>query len=361
MVLLVTYVSIALGFSFLCSLLEATLLSVNSASVHAAKQRGEKWADTMSELKEDVDKPLSAILTLNTIAHTMGAAGAGAQWAIISEQKYEAAFAGALTLAILVFTEIIPKTVGARYAISFAPPTAWFLPKLQFVLGPLVWLCGFITRLITFGGVHGKPKHREVLLAAAMMGEEEGELKAHEGAVVRNILKLRDVKAEDIMTPRSVIMMAPKDTTVEDFTNMIKDKPFSRVPVFKDTRDHITGVVLRSEALVKQLEGEKVTLEEFQHPLRTVAGSASVESLLKEFLSDRYHMMLVEDRYNTMVGLVTLEDVLETIVGVEILDETDKVADMQTLARDLWKKRAQAKGLDVEASEASEAEAVSAD
>lgn len=153
MILLITYVLIALGFSFLCSLLEATLLSVSPSSVHAARQRGEKWAENMAVLKADVDKPLSAILTLNTVAHTMGAAGAGAEYSRLYHNNGEAFFASALTLAILIFTEIIPKTLGAKYSSFFAKPTAYFLPLLQTLLFPLVWLCGFITKMITFGGL----------------------------------------------------------------------------------------------------------------------------------------------------------------------------------------------------------------
>ena len=251
MILLITYVCIALGFSFLCSLLEATLLSVTPSSVHTAKQRGEKWAEKMAVLKGDVDRPLSAILTLNTIAHTMGAAGAGAQYAQLYENKGEAMFAGALTLAILIFTEIIPKTLGAKFSHFFAKPTAHFLPILEKLLFPLVWLCGFITRMITFGGAHGQPKHREVMLAAAEMGLEDGQIRPEESEVVRNVLRLSEMTARDIMTPRSVVFMMPVTSTLHQLVEALVDNPFSRIPVYGENQDDITGVVLRSEALLQ--------------------------------------------------------------------------------------------------------------
>lgn len=359
MALLVTYVLIALGFSFLCSLLEASLLSVNASSVYAARQKGESWAEKMAVLKEDVDKPLSAILTLNTIAHTMGAAGAGAEYARIYHNKGEAIFAAFLTLAILVFTEIIPKTLGARYSLFFAKPTAHFLPVLQWILAPLVWMAGLLTKLITFGGAHGKIKHREVLLTTASMGEEEGELAAGESKVVRNVLSLQEMCARDIMTPRSVMFMLDHTTELDAFVEALEGHPFSRVPIFEDNRDNITGVVLRSEALleaVKNREGWK--LSELKRDVHRVVGSDSLDELMRTFLDEGYHFSLVTDSFGTVTGLLTLEDILETVVGVEIMDESDEVADLQALARQLWRDRATKKGLNPEAEpEAEPAEA----
>ena len=347
--LLITYVLIALGFSFLCSLLEATLLSVNSSSVHAARQRGEKWADKMAELKEDVDRPLSAILTLNTIAHTMGAAGAGAQYSTLYNDNGEAVFAGGLTLAILIFTEIIPKTLGAKYALFFAKPTAHFLPLLEKLLFPLVWLCGFITRLITFGGAHGKPRHREVLLAAAAMGEEEGELAIEESNVVKNVLRLAEMKGKDIMTPRSVMFMLPDTTDLDKFVASIDDNPYSRIPIFGENRDDITGIVIRSEVLRGALTSrEDWALGNFRREVERVRGSDNLDELMRYFLKEGLHFALVTDSYGTVTGLITLEDILETVIGVEIMDESDKVADLQGLARQLWRERREKRGLTTE-------------
>lgn len=357
MVLLVTYILIALGFSFLCSLLEASLLSVNSSAVYAAKQRGESWAVKMAELKEDVDKPLSAILTLNTIAHTMGAAGAGAEYARIYHNQGEAVFAGFLTLAILIFTEIIPKTLGARYSLFFAKPTAHFLPVLQWILGPLVWAAGILTRLITFGGAHGKIQHREVLLTTATMGEEEGELAKEESEVVRNVLRLSEMTAKDIMTPRSVMFMVNSETNLDEFVSVLETNPFSRVPIYGENRDDIIGVVLRSEALLAAIKDrDNWSLEELKREVLKITGTDSLDKLMPRFLNEGHHFSLVTDKFGTVIGLVTLEDILETVVGVEIMDESDEVADLQAVARQLWKERATKKGLNTEEETSTETE-----
>ncbi|BCX47241.1 hypothetical protein HAHE_11490 [Haloferula helveola] len=348
MTLLIVYVLVALGFSFLCSVLEATLLSLTPTSVETARRGGAKWAKTMEKLKSDIDRPLSAILTLNTIAHTMGAAGAGAQYAKTFGSGTEAVFASVLTLAILVFTEIIPKTLGARYALQLAPPTAWFLPKLQWILAPLVWLCQQVTRLITFGRTGHRPMHREELLAVARLGEKEGALKASESAVVRNILQLSQVRVADIMTPRPVIFMLPASTPIDGFAPLIEGKPFSRIPITGDDPEHVEGFVLRAEVLLACVKGEKGTLEQLKRQLHAVPKQISVESLFQTMISDGHHVMLVHDEFGTTVGLVTLEDVLETIVGVEIVDEHDQVADLQVLARSLWSRRADKMGIDTD-------------
>jgi len=329
-------------------------LSVSPSSVHAAKQRGERWAVKMTVLKDDVDRPLSAILTLNTIAHTMGAAGAGAEYARIYNNAGEAYFAGGLTLAILIFTEIIPKTLGAKYALFFAKPTAHFLPVLQWMLFPLVWLCGFITRLITFGGAHGQPRHREVLLAAAEMGFEEGELRTEESEVVQNVLRLSEMTAKDIMTPRSVMFMLKDTSTLEQFIAGIADNPFSRIPIYHDNRDEITGVILRTEALLDAVQGKPWDLEGMRREVLRVKASEPLDELMRRFLKEGHHFSLVTDSYGTVTGLLTLEDILETVVGVEIMDESDKVADLQALARKLWRERMHKKGVNAEESDGTE-------
>ena len=349
LVLLIFYVSIALGFSFLCSLLEASLLSVSPSVVYTAKQKGESWAIKMSTLKEDVDKPLSAILTLNTIAHTMGAAGAGAEYAKYSNNQGEAIFAGVLTFAILIFTEIIPKTLGAKFSSFFAKPTAHFLPFLQTILGPVVWFCGFITKMITLGGVHGQAEHREVLLAAAAMGEEEGQLAGEEVAVVKNVLKLSQMSARDIMTPRSVLFMVPSSITLDDFLETISDKPFSRIPVYGENRDDITGVIIRSEVLMRALRDDEWSLETSRRDIIRTQADVPLDELMRTFLKEGHHITLVTDSFGTVTGLLTLEDILETVVGVEIMDESDQVADLQEVARQLWKTRAEKMGLDTDA------------
>lgn len=348
MVLLVTYVLIALGFSFLCSLLEATLLTVTPSALGAAKQRGAKWAVGFEKLKGDIDKPLSAILTLNTVAHTMGATAAGAQYAKEFGDATGGLFAGALTLAVLIFTEIIPKTLGARHAMFFAPGTARILPWLQKALAPLVWLCQQITQVITFGKAGELPKHREELLAVAQMGHDLGELHSSEVEIVRNILKLREVKVSDIMTPRTVIYSLPEKTLLADLSGLIENKPFSRIPVYGESRDEITGFVIRADALLAGLKepngGGK--LADLRRPIEATQKGLPVDRLFQRLLAEGHHIMLVIDEFGTTVGLVTLEDVLETIMGVEIVDEKDQVADLQLLARRLWRDRAKRMGVE---------------
>lgn len=353
MALLIFYVLLALGVSFLCSILEATLLTVTPASLGAAKAGGKKWAGKMEELKADVEKPLAAILTLNTIAHTMGAAGAGAQWTALYGSATQGAFAGVLTLAILVFTEIIPKTLGARYSLSFARPTSIILPFLQWILAPLVWFSKQITKLITFGkAADAAPMHREELLAATHIGEQEGALAERESAIVRNILKLDEMLVGDIMTPRTVVFALPDAMPLAEFAEEAANKPYSRIPVYGENRDDITGFVLRSDAIIAQMRGgdgngDTPDVISLLHPIDVIASTMTVDELFQTCIKKRSHMMLVANEFGVTVGLVTLEDVLETIVGVEIMDETDEVADLQKVARDLWKQRAGEKGIEV--------------
>ena len=345
--LLIFYILVALGFSFLCSLLEATLLTITPTQVQTAKQGGSKWAEGMERLKNNIDEPLSAILTLNTIAHTMGATGAGAQYAKVFGDATGGVFAGVLTLAVLVFTEIIPKTLGARYALFFAGPTAWVLPKLQLILKPIVWMCRQVTRLISFGGADEGPKHREELIAVARLGEEHGTLESEEGEVVRNILMLGEIHVRDIMTPRPVMFMMPVETELKDFVAEISKRPFTRVPVYGSSGDEVLGFVIRSEVLQACLEDEAKSLRELMRPLDAVPNVMKVDRLFRDLVREGRQMVLVTDEFGSTVGLVTLEDVIETIVGAEIVDETDTVADLRQTARKLWKERASRMGIEV--------------
>ena len=345
MTLLVTYVLIALGFSFLCSLLEATLLTVTPSEIETAKGRGKRWAIKMEALKRDIDKPLSAILTLNTIAHTMGATGAGAQYAKVFDDVGGGIFAAGLTLAVLVFTEIIPKTLGARYATFFAKPTAYFLPWLQTSLFLVVWASQWITRLITFGKAHGVPQHREELLAVAKLAQKSGDLDTDESRILHNMLDLGSVSVADIMTPRPVMYSLPLDMPLERFAHEVQKRPFSRIPLYGEDSDDIRGFVLKSDALMACISKPDALLESSLRPIDSVPNIMRVDKLLKQILKDNYHIMLVHDEFGTTVGLVTMEDVIETMMGVEIVDENDKTEDMQELARQLWMKRAERMGI----------------
>ncbi|MBB5350315.1 CBS domain containing-hemolysin-like protein [Haloferula luteola] len=340
MLLLIGYVLLALGCSFLCSLLEATLLTVTPSAIETAKQRGKKWAVAMERLKSDIDRSLSAILTLNTVAHTMGAAGAGAQYVKLYGDATGGVFAGFLTLAILVFTEIIPKTLGARYASFFAAPTAWLLPWMERLLGPLVWLCRQVTRLVTFGKANQGPVHREELIAVANLGERLGEIGKHESAVVRNILQLSETTVAKIMTPRTVMFTLPHDLSFAEFVDRVADEPYSRIPVYGESPDEIRGFVLKSDALLRCLRAPDGKISEVMLPLAATPEQIGVDRLFSRMLREGRHLLVVHNEFGTIVGLVTLEDVLETVIGSEILDETDRDADLRKVARNLWQDRA---------------------
>jgi CBS domain containing-hemolysin-like protein len=351
MTLLITYILVALVFSFICSLLEASLLTITPTSVSRAVQDGKPWGLKMQHLKEDIDRPLSAILTLNTIAHTMGAAGAGAQWAKITGNQWEAVFAGCLTVAILVFTEIIPKTIGARFANPLAPFTSSFLIFLTTALKPLVLVSKSITSMITTREEeHDHSAHRDELLAMARIGEDSGSLKARESLFVHNLIQLHAMKVSAIMTPRPVIFSLPQTTLLIDFAALIENKPFTRIPIYDQGTDDFTGFIIRGDALIAHLKDHYDTgiLADVLLPIAITPEYTPVDALFQRFIAERHHIMLVTNEFGTTVGLVTLEDIIETIFGIEILDETDHHPDLQDHARSLWHARAKKMGIDIE-------------
>ncbi|HUE71117.1 MAG TPA: CNNM domain-containing protein [Pirellulaceae bacterium] len=347
MTLLFTYVAIALVVSFLCSLLEASLLTITPSSIQAAKGRKVSWAPKLERLKSDIDRPLAAILTLNTIAHTMGAAGAGAQYARVFGNGTEALFAAALTFAVLVFTEIIPKTIGARYALTLAPFTTSVLPVMIAGLKPLVWFSKQLTKLITFGKAHEPPRHREELMAVAHLGRQSGQLHDRETQFLHNMLQLHRVKTSDIMTPRPVVFSLPLDIGSDAFVREIDDKPFTRIPLYDPDTGDTRGFVIKGEVLMEHVKrgSDGLALRDLLRPIDSVHGALTVDRLFQRFVSGHHQIMLVVDEYGTTAGLVTLEDVLETIFGFEIVDELDKVPDLQAYARELWVERASRLGI----------------
>lgn len=343
MSLLLFYVALALCVSFLCSILEASLLTITPAAVRSAEQKGAAWAPRMKVLKDDVERPLAAILTLNTVAHTMGAAGAGAQYAKLYGAGSEAVFAALLTVAILVVTEIIPKTIGARYSKNLAPFAARVLPALVTMMAPLVWIFRQLTQLLTRG--KPPPRHREELLALASLGQLSGEIERSEVRVLRNLLQLCEVRASDIMTPRTVVFSAPLGRSAQDLAAKLATEPFTRVPVFGDGSDDITGFVIKHEVLAKAAADRDSNPEPLVRTLPEVLDEMRVDLLFRQMISQRQHIVAIRDEYGTFVGIVTLEDVLETILGFEIVDELDEVPDLQTYARDLAARRsAEVKG-----------------
>ncbi|MES9991459.1 MAG: hemolysin family protein [Candidatus Thiodiazotropha sp.] len=348
MLLLIVYVLIALGFSFLCSIAEAVILSVTHPYISVLEQEGNRAAPVLREMKRDINDPLAAILTLNTTAHTIGAAGAGAQAAVVFGSGYVGVASGVLTFMILVFSEIIPKTLGANYWRQLAPATAYTLKFLIWILYPFVVMSAMLTRLLSRGKAHGQFR-RDEFTAMAEAGIEEGKLDQHESLILKNLFLLSETRVTDVMTPRTVVFSLDEKELVKDYFEKHNSSRFSRIPVYNEDRDHVTGFVLRSDLLLSHARGNSEnSLEVYRREMPAVPESSSLQAAFELFMEKRSHIILVVDEYGSMSGILTLEDILETILGIEIVDEGDHIDDMRKLARRLWKKRANRMGLAVD-------------
>lgn len=349
--LLIFYVVLALGVSFICSVLEAVLLSITPGFIHSEQSKGKKYATLLAKMKDKVDEPLSAILTLNTIAHTMGAAGAGAQWKALYNDTGEAVFAGVLTLLVLILSEIIPKTLGAKFWRQLASPTTYVLRVMIWALTYLPpWpqpLLKIITKL--FGG-HGKGDgiSRAELAAMAQVARKSGGLEDDESNILQNLLMLKSTSVKDIMTPRTVVYTADQSRGLESFIEECLSKPFSRIPVYAEQQDNVTGFVLKRELMAVKLRGEDANkaLFDYTRPIKAIAGDGNIYEAFKTMTQEKNHIMLVVDAFGGMEGIISMEDVIETLLGMEIVDEADKTEDMQVLARKLWEQRAKSMGID---------------
>jgi CBS domain containing-hemolysin-like protein len=348
MALLITYVLIALVFSFLCSIAEAVLLSVTPAYIALLQKEGKPSGPLLHQLKSDINKPLAAILTLNTIAHTIGAAGAGAQVAIVFGNAYLGIASGILTLLILFLSEIIPKTLGAHHWRRLAPATAYGLKFLVWLLYPFVKVTEKLTRgLADEPTLHGFS--RQEFAAMAELSVEEGQLAERESEVLKNLLLLRETRVKDAMTPRPVVFSVPASLTVERFFKNHEEVRFSRIPIFDEEPDDLDGFVLRSDLLLARAHGDlKDTLQSFQRVMPILPESLSLAEAFNEVLRVRAHIVQVVDEFGSPTGILTLEDIIETLLGLEIVDEGDQAVDMQEHARRLWRRRAREMGLDLE-------------
>jgi len=346
MTLLIFYLALAIGVSFICSVSEAVLLSVRPSYI-AAMDQDSRTAILLKKLQGNLDRPLAAILTANTIAHTVGAAGVGAQASVVFGSQYLGVVSGVLTLLILVFSEIIPKTLGAVYWRQLCPLFGRLIHWLTLGLFPFVWCSEKITRLLSRSGASAFTFSRDEVEAMIQIGKEEGVLDHKEHEIVTNLMKLHHLSVRDIMTPRPVIFSVQEDTSVEDFFNAHAHSAFSRIPVYKDHNDDITGYILKTDLLIAQARDEfHRTLGEFKRDFLVIPDSVSASDIYDRLMRQKLHIALVVDEYGTVQGLVTLEDVVETLIGLEITDEMDKVEDMQALARSRWMERMQAMGID---------------
>lgn len=356
--LLILYVTLAIGVSFLCSVMEAVLLSVTPAYIGALDEDNPTAAARLKALKTDVDRPLAAILTLNTVAHTIGAAGAGAEAAAYFGNAYVGVFSAVLTLGILILSEIIPKTLGAVYWRGLAPLVSRVLGVTVLVLKytGLIWLSQVITKLIA-GGKRENQVSREELAALATLGAEEGVFNPQESRILQSLLRFNELVARDVMTPRTVMVAFSNTKPVRAITNA--QLRFSRFPVFEGNRDHVTGYALRSDILRTVAEDRGDTpVGEIQRDVLTVPETLPLPRLFERLLERKEHLALVVDEYGGTQGLATMEDVVETLLGLEIVDEADTVHDMQVLARERWVERARALGLLDEVSEKDLADAM---
>ncbi|GAA4360246.1 CNNM domain-containing protein [Kangiella marina] len=345
-ILLVVYILVALLFSFFCSIAEAVLLSITPSYIERLQQERPKRAELLKKLRLDnIDRSLAAILTLNTIAHTVGAIAAGAKATVVFGNAWIGLFSALMTLAILFFSEIIPKTIGAVYWEKLAPITAVLVRWLTKVLYPLIWVSEGLTRLIS----RGKQQHifsREEFLAMAGLGKKTGDIDEHESRIIDNLFRLGSLKAKDIMTPRRVIQYLQENDQIGDIFEYVVGTNFSRIPIYSDDIDDITAFVLKDDVLMAQAQGKnELELKEIQRQIVCVLDEMTLPNLLESLLNQRQHIALVVDEYGDTRGLVTLEDLVETLLGMEIMDEMDEVRDMQKLAREQWLYRAQKRGL----------------
>ncbi|PSQ81443.1 MAG: hemolysin [Bacteroidetes bacterium QS_8_68_15] len=346
--LLVLYVLLALGFSFLCSILEAVLLSVTPSYVAALEQEGHAVAERLGQYKENIDRPLAAILSLNTIAHTVGATGAGAQAAkVFGEGELAVAIiSGALTLLILVVSEIIPKTLGAVYWRLLAPVITPVLTGIIWTMWPLVKLSQGITYLVARGEEDEASVSREEFTAMAELGEEEGVFEEEESRILKNLFRFSSLRVKDIMTPRTVIKAMPEEQTVAEVVDNHEEFRFSRIPVFTENPDDITGYILKDEILLKAAQEEDaLSLHDLKREIQGMPETLPLPEAFEQLVDSYEHIALVVDEYGGTAGIVTMEDIVETLLGMEIVDEADSAEDMQKLAREQWMKRAARLGL----------------
>jgi CBS domain containing-hemolysin-like protein len=319
--------------------MEAVLLSTPKSFLLVKKEQGNKWANSYIELKTNVDKPLSAILSLNTVAHTVGAAGVGAQAVKVFGEASFGIVSAILTILILVITEIIPKTIGARYWRGLAMISSIITKIMIFITYPLVLMSSVITKALS-KSFKVQTTSREEIAALASIGADEGVFSEKEHIIIQNILKLKNVKVIEIMTPRVVVAVADENLYLKEFLESKDYLKFSRIPVFSENDENITGYVFR-QTVFEQLAEEKhdLKLKDIKRKILIVPSSTALYALWEKFLEQKEHIALIVDEYGGVDGIVTMEDIIETMLGLEIVDETDTVTDMQKYARERWKTR----------------------
>ena len=338
MTLLIIYLLLTMGISFLCSLLESVLMSTPISFITMKEDEGDKNASLFMKMKMDPDRPLSAILSLNTIANTLGAAAVGHQATLLSGDHWFGIISAVMTLLILVFSEILPKSIGTKHWKDML----WLSKIMQFLvylLYPLVWVIDKLHNSIS----DEEPDtaiSREEVSAMANIGEEEGVLDNSENKVIQNIIKLDDIKAYEIMTPRVVAAIAPENMTLRQFYKQEDLSHNSRIPVYADSPEFITGYIMRNDVLENLAEDKFDTrLRSIKRKIAAFHEETSVSDVWESLLNTKDQIALIIDDYGCFQGILTLEDIIETILGMEIIDENDTITDMQQYARERWQKR----------------------
>lgn len=335
------YLFLALSVSFLCSVLEAVLLSTPVSFIAMKEQEGAKNAPLMMHMKKDIDRPISAILSFNTIAHTVGSAGVGAEATRVFGDELFGVISAILTILILVFSEIIPKTIGSYYWRQLAMTAAPIIRVMIIIMYPLVWLSEFITKLVS-ADKQPLSVSREEVTAMVTVGTEEGVFESQEKDIIQNLFKLDNITVGEIMTPRTVVVAAQENTTLKEFYAEEEHRTYSRIPIYSENPDFITGVVLKQTVLENLAEDKfDMELREIRRPILSYDEETSVGDVWEEMLKGKEHIAQVRNEYGCFLGVVTMEDIIETIIGQEIVDEKDTVADLQEYAREKWKEQSE--------------------
>ncbi len=338
MTLLIIYFALAVGVSFLCSMLESILLSLNMSHINVVKKSNPSVGKALEKLKKELNVSLASILILNTVANTLGAAGVGAQASKLFGNQYMFYVSAILTLVILFVSEIIPKTIGAMYYKELAKTASYIINIFIFITYPLIVISLFITKKIA-KDENANIITREELLESTLISENEGVIDEKESDYIENILSLNRSKVHEILTPRSVIFALEKDMLISEIIDRPGIKKFSRIPLYEGTIDNIIGVVLSKKIFEKAIKNQEIKLEDLMQPIFAINENIPVSYTLDLFIKRKEHMFLVTDGYGQTEGIVTLEDCIETLLGVEIMDELDTTEDMQKLAKEKMKKR----------------------
>lgn len=345
MFLLFFFLFLAIFVSFLCSILEAVLLSITPSYIESQEQKEGGVGAKLKSLKQNVDRPLSAILSLNTIAHTVGAAGVGVQAAKVFGEEYLGWVSAILTFLILVISEIIPKTLGVNYWRALSGFTAYTLNFLIIILYPFVLLAQGLTKLLSKGEKQPLISRSEIY-AMADMGHKEGIFMESESRILKNLIRLKLLKAEDIMTPRTVVVAASENITLRELYEDKSYLRFSRIPIYEHNIDNVSGYVHKHDILDKLAKDDhEIPLKKIKRNILMVSESMSITTLFEKLIAEREQFALALDNYGGMAGIVSMEDILETLLGLEIVDEYDNTKDMQEYARNRWKERAKVLGI----------------